>query len=122
VAGNVLVVDDDDDIRDTLRLALEVQGYEVLTASDGREALELLRSRPRPGLILLDLMMPVLDGWEFVKELDRDPQMADIPIVVITAYADRARPMPRSVMTIEKPLDLLDLLDAVKRSYRAPVR
>jgi CheY-like chemotaxis protein len=116
MAGTVLVVDDDDDIRDTLRLALELHGYAVLMATDGKEALELLRTRPRPGLILLDLMMPVLDGWEFVKELDRDPKIADIPIVVITAYADPARPVPRSLTTIEKPLDLIDLIDVVKRS------
>jgi CheY-like chemotaxis protein len=120
MTGTVLIVDADDDIRDTLRLALELQGYEVLMAADGKEALDLLRTRPRPGLILLDLMMPVLDGWEFVKELDRDPTIADIPIVVITAYADRARPVPRSLLTIEKPLDLINLLDVVKRHCRAP--
>ena len=76
----------------------------MLVASNGREALEVMRTN-RPQLILLDLMMPVLDGWEFVKELDKDPKLSDTPIVVITAYADRARPVPRSLRTLEKPVD-----------------
>src|SRR4051795_10954972 len=92
MAGIILVVDDDEDIRETLRLVLELKDYQVLVASNGLEALEVMRTN-RPQLILLDLMMPVLDGWEFVAELDKDPKLSDTPIVVITAYADRARPV-----------------------------
>ena len=73
MAGIILVVDDDEDIRETLRVILELEDYQVLVASNGREALEVMRTN-RPQLILLDLMMPVLDGWEFVKELDEDPE------------------------------------------------
>jgi CheY-like chemotaxis protein len=114
----ILVVDDDEDIRDTLRVALELQGYHVLVAGNGREALEFLRTAPRPDLILLDLMMPVLDGWGFVAELEKDAALAGVPVVVVTAYVDPARPVPRAVMTIEKPFDLVGLLDAVKKSCR----
>jgi CheY-like chemotaxis protein len=111
----ILVVDDDEDIRETLRIALELQGYHVLTAGNGREALDALRRGPRPGMILLDLMMPVLDGWTFAEALDKDPALSDLPILVITAYADRARPVPNALLTIEKPFDLPLLLDAISQ-------
>lgn len=113
--GTILVVDDDEDIRETLRVALELQGYGVFAVGNGREALDALRTIPRPRVILLDLMMPVLDGWEFAEELKKDPGCSDISIIVITAYADRARPVPGAELTIEKPFDLLVLLDAVKQ-------
>ena len=115
MAGIILVVDDDEDIRETLRVILELEDYQVLVASNGREALEVMRTN-RPQLILLDLMMPVLDGWEFVKELDKIPKLSDTPILVITAYADRARPVPRSLLTLEKPVDISVLLEAIKRT------
>jgi len=116
--GTILVVDDDEDIRETLRVALELQGHNVYTAGNGREAMEALRRIPRPDVILLDLMMPVLTGWELAEQLAKDPALADVPIVVITAYAERARPVPGARLTIEKPFDLMVLLDAVEQRCR----
>src|SRR5882724_7107787 len=83
--ATVLVVDDDVEIREALRDVLEAQGYEVAVARDGLEALGLLRTSPLPCLILLDLMMPIMDGHEFLKQQKQDPALADVPVVIITA-------------------------------------
>jgi PAS domain S-box-containing protein len=93
-SGYVLVVDDEPDMRELSRRALEAEGLEVREAADGQEALEVI-ARRRPGLILLDLMMPVMDGFEFLLRLRQDPVNADLPVVVVTAKdltaEDRAR-------------------------------
>lgn len=81
----VLVVEDDSAIRDALRELLEHEGYEVLWAANGLEALARLRGGQSPRLILLDLGMPVMDGWEFRHAQRRDPAIAPIPVVVISA-------------------------------------
>jgi CheY-like chemotaxis protein len=82
----VLVVDDEPDVRAMFIEVLEDEGYRVLGAANGREALAQLRAAdPRPQLILLDLMMPVMNGWEFRTEQLADPQLAEIPVVVISA-------------------------------------
>jgi CheY-like chemotaxis protein len=78
-------VDDDADIRDTLRFLLEDSGYEVLTAANGSDALVQLEGGARPSVILLDLMMPVMNGYEFAAEKSREAALADIPVVIITA-------------------------------------
>jgi CheY-like chemotaxis protein len=89
---SILVVDDDDDIRSTLREFLENRGYTVHLAANGREALDRLRQgMRRPGLILLDMMMPVMDGNAFRAEQERDPELSTIPIVVFSAYGNVAR-------------------------------
>jgi CheY-like chemotaxis protein len=81
----ILVVDDDDDIRDAVRDALEAEGYDVAVAANGKEALEQLQTDPTPALILLDLMMPVMSGEEFVQRQRQDPRLAQIPVVIVTA-------------------------------------
>jgi CheY-like chemotaxis protein len=88
----VLVVDDDASIRETLTDLLGDEGYRVTTATNGAEALSLLRSpgERRPCVILLDLMMPVMNGTEFYAEHQRDPTLAEIPIVVISADGNLA--------------------------------
>jgi CheY-like chemotaxis protein len=88
MAGSVLIVEDDHDVRDSLRDVLEDAGFMVSAAGDGAEALKLLRGGLRPGVILLDLMMPRMNGYEFRAEQRRDPSLSDIPVVVLTA--DRA--------------------------------
>jgi PAS domain S-box-containing protein len=85
----VLIVDDDDDSRESLGELLSLQGYEVVRRANGAEALEYLRHTPqRPSCILLDLMMPVMDGWTFLKERDRDSQLRSIPTVVFSGQHD----------------------------------
>lgn len=111
--GPVLVVDDDHDIREMIRMALEYEGYEVVVAEHGRAALEKLSSMSRPCLILLDLMMPVMNGFMFLDAQRADPRLADLPIVVISAYAHR---VPAGVAGfVPKPLDLDVLLAEVRR-------
>jgi CheY-like chemotaxis protein len=85
----VLVVDDDVHIRYALVDALEDEGYRTLSASNGAEALQVLREMPKPpSVILLDLMMPVMDGWQFRAQQQRDPQLSKIPVVVVSAIGN----------------------------------
>jgi len=113
-AHRILVVDDDDAIRDALRIALEDAGYEVIVAVDGRQA--LARLQPRPALLIVDLMMPELDGWELIGELARTAPLADIPVCVLSAIATHAPPEARAVL--RKPVDLDELLATVERLIR----
>jgi CheY-like chemotaxis protein len=113
----ILVVDDDRDIRDSLIETLEDHGYRAAGASNGVEALSVLRTSPeRPCLILLDLMMPIMDGQGFREEQLKNPVWADIPVVVISAYADvdvQARSLAAEFM--RKPLAIRPLIDVVRR-------
>jgi CheY-like chemotaxis protein len=112
----VLVVDDDRDIRETLQEILESEGYEVHTARNGADALDQLRAE-LPQLILLDLFMPVMDGTEFRRRQLEDPQLADIPVVVVSAaagLADRVNGL-RVAAYLEKPLQLDELFSLVSR-------
>lgn len=113
----ILVVDDDRDIRDSLIETLEDHGYRAAGAANGVEALSVLgASAERPCLILLDLMMPVMDGQEFREEQLKNPAWADIPVVVISAYADveaQARTLAAEYM--RKPLAIRPLIDVVRR-------
>jgi CheY-like chemotaxis protein len=93
VAPQVLVVEDDAPIREALCAVLRDDGYAVAEAGDGQEALEFLRTHPTPRVILLDLMMPVMDGWTFLREQAADPALAGIPVVVITAGAGGPGPL-----------------------------
>jgi len=111
----ILVVDDDPDIRDSLREVLEDEGYAVNCVSNGREALDYLKSKqPRPCVILLDLMMPVMDGWQFRKEQKQDPAIANIPLIVITATGKRPVLIDADELVM-KPLDLGRLFEAIER-------
>jgi CheY-like chemotaxis protein len=84
-APSVLIVDDDLDILTGLGELLEYEGYQVTTVTDGRAALSHLRRGLRPCLILLDLMMPGMNGWDFRAEQMQEVDLRDIPVVVITA-------------------------------------
>jgi CheY-like chemotaxis protein len=119
---HVLLVDDDAEIRGVVRLILETEGYEVLTAADGEEALRVLRSGARPGLILLDLRMPGMDGRGFRQVQCADPRLADIPVVIFSGDRD-AGPVAASLGTewLLKPIDLERLLGVVER-HCAPRR
>jgi CheY-like chemotaxis protein len=117
-ARSVLVVDDDVAINDMLTMFLEDEGYHVASAHDGAQALQQLRSSCYPPcVILLDLNMPVMTGWEFRHEQQRDPRLATIPVAIISA--DRSvRQQPRSIDAIdyfEKPIDLERLLTLIEQ-------
>jgi CheY-like chemotaxis protein len=117
----VLVVDDDADIRASLRDLLEDEGYLVATAENGADALDYLNREPAsPALILLDLMMPVMDGAQFCDLKNQSPTFADVPVVVITAFThQRSRPTCEGAKAVlNKPVELEELLAAVHRYAR----
>jgi CheY-like chemotaxis protein len=110
----VLIVDDDARIRAVLEQALRDEGYTTVAAADGREALARVQQEP-PALILLDMMMPRMDGPEFARQLDRQGLRGTIPIVVLSA-ADRPGHLAAQMgatACLEKPFDLTALLDVV---------
>jgi two-component system, chemotaxis family, chemotaxis protein CheY len=113
----VLVVDDDPDILEALAEILEAEGFEVRRARNGEEALERL-SPQRPDLILLDLMMPVMDGWEFSQRMRQRPSVADIPVIVLSADRNVGSKTKEigAVGYLAKPFELGDLLDMVRAS------
>jgi CheY-like chemotaxis protein len=115
MAKRVLVVDDDADIRETVSLILKDEGWEVSLAADGAAALTLLRSgAPRPNVILLDLMMPVMNGWQFREEQLKDPQLASIPLVVLSANsAVRGKAGYFGGAYLSKPVNIEALLGAL---------
>jgi len=111
----VLVIEDDDDIRALLREAFEDEGYSVTTASDGRKALEMLTRDPAPDIVILDLVLPVLDGNHVYRTMQADPKLAKIPVVVSTSTPSRA---PSGAVIVPKPFKIQRLLDAVARLHR----
>ncbi len=120
--GQVLIVEDDSDLREALSQILADEGYGVSSAEHGRAALEWLRDGSRPCLILLDLTMPVMNGWQFREEQKQDPTLASIPVVVISAGANLAQQIVSLEIHdyIRKPIQLGQLLATVQRYCREP--
>jgi CheY-like chemotaxis protein len=114
----ILVVDDDVDIRASLCDFLEDEGYTIATAANGRDALDYLRGNPAPSVVLLDLMMPIMDGYEFRTEQKRDPAIAAIPVVVMTARGTVGSSDLDVEQVLQKSLKLPKLLDALQRAAR----
>lgn len=113
---SILIVDDDPDIRDTLTQILEDEGYRIFAAANGQEALACLRQAAAPDLILLDLMMPIMNGWQFRAEQRQDALLAGIPVVVISAdgtVGDKARAIDAAGY-LQKPIKLDLLLDTIR--------
>lgn len=115
----ILVVEDDEDIRETLQMYLQSSGYSVSTAENGQEALEVLDAMDPPCLILLDMMMPVMDGWKFLAALAEQERLAAVPVVVVTAYADK-KPTDRVQEILRKPVDVRALMETVREHCGAP--
>jgi CheY-like chemotaxis protein len=114
----VLLVDDTPDSVDILTYILEQEGYKVVTADNGEDALAQLREGLRPGLILLDLMMPRMNGFEFRAEQTRDPELVKIPIIVYSAMNGKIKEQAEGLgieVFFVKPVDFKVLLDVVKR-------
>jgi CheY-like chemotaxis protein len=112
----VLLVEDDADIALGLRYLLEDQGYRVEIATNGREALDLLSHIPRPAVTLVDLMMPVMDGWQLLRAIKANRTLASLPIAITSAVADSA---PNGYRIFKKPLDLSALLQFVSQTCPA---
>ncbi len=109
----VLVVEDDDDVRESFAEVLELHGYRVVTAENGQRALEVLDDLPRPAVIMLDLMMPVMNGPEFLAELRRGKHR-ELPVVIVSAFADRAAGLPAEAV-LEKPVRPTTLFHTIER-------
>jgi two-component system response regulator (stage 0 sporulation protein F) len=113
-AATLLVVEDDPDHSERACRMLTEDGYRVVAAMHGREALERLRSEPMPALILLDLRMPVMDGWGFMAEMKQDPALASIPVIVTTQGGDRVlSSAPVAAGYLDKPIDRVRLLQTI---------
>jgi CheY-like chemotaxis protein len=110
---DILLVDDDDAIRETVAIALTSEGHRVESARDGIEALEILNGNQRPSLILLDRMMPVMDGEEFLTALRRDSRFFDLPVILISALTDHPISELSNVSVLRKPFDLDHLFSKV---------
>jgi CheY-like chemotaxis protein len=113
-APTILVVDDDHEICDMIAEALALDGHRVLTASNGQMALEQAR-RNRPDLIVLDLMMPAMSGWEFLEAQREDPDLASVPVIVDTASPETQ--VDGAAVILQKPFDVDTLLATVARFY-----
>jgi len=109
----ILLIDDEQDLLEVTTFVLESEGFRVLTARNGEEALELLRGGVLPELVLLDMMMPVMNGWEFLDEIAKLPSLRAIPIIVLTAAGPSG--ISGAVEVLRKPVDLGLLVEAVER-------
>jgi CheY-like chemotaxis protein len=113
--ATILVVDDDCDLRDGLCELFKDEGYQVASARNGREALKYLAANPLPCAILLDLMMPLMNGWDFLKHRQADARLAGVPVVVMSAMGgDAPANAIGAAAVLSKPLDLERVLNLVR--------
>ena len=114
--SHILIVEDDQAIRESLLWVLEGEGYLLALANNGQEALDCLAKRKLHALILLDIMMPVMDGFEFLEKQQANPSIADIPVIILTAdkYAVNKIKNLKKNSFMCKPLNLNIFLDLVK--------
>jgi CheY-like chemotaxis protein len=115
--ARILIVEDDVPTVEALSCILESKGFEVATASNGRQALEVLRNRAI-SLVLLDLRLPVMNGQEFLNRKKKDPAIADVPVIVITG--EFAPDLPKNTPMLRKPVELSKLLSLLQTHCAAP--
>jgi CheY-like chemotaxis protein len=115
---SVLIIEDDDDVRDALAQLLEDEGYGVHAAHNGREGLQIASEAAPPRVIVLDLMMPIMNGWEFLAARRNDPRLRNVPVVVVSAAGDPKR-LGEVTAFLRKPIDIRRLLQVVQE-YAAP--
>jgi CheY-like chemotaxis protein len=118
----ILVIDDDQAMRNMLETVLLDEGYSVILARNGKEGLELA-ARQRPALVLLDLMMPVMDGWQFLEAIKQMPEIADLPVLLLSASRQLTHTAKENPVKgfLPKPFELAKLLayiDEYKQDYR----
>ncbi|WP_242395789.1 response regulator [Anaeromyxobacter oryzisoli] len=113
---SILLIEDDAGIRESVAECLESEGYVVTPVSNGVEGLQWLRRPHRPNLIVLDLVMPVMSGAQFLSELREDPGLRDLPVVLMTAASPSGTlPIPQANAYLPKPFHLGELLAVVER-------
>jgi CheY-like chemotaxis protein len=111
----VAIIEDDSEFRNMLRELLEEEQYRVVAMSNGAEALESLRGDTIPDVILLDVSMPVMDGFDFLRYRNEDPQLAAVPVVLVTNAKPHERPTIGVNDVVRKPIDIDEILFAIKR-------
>jgi len=111
---HILVVEDDKDLRESLCEALELEGYASFGVENGQAALKYLETGARPCVILLDLMMPVMDGWTFRREMMKDESLATIPVIVMTAATAARAGVIDAEVILYKPLHMGKVVDTVQ--------
>jgi CheY-like chemotaxis protein len=111
----VLLVDDDAAVRRTIARFLSMEGFAVVEASNGHEALTYLRSGSGASVIVLDLRMPVMDGWTFRLEQRKDPQLEHIPVVIMSGADAERFPELDAAAAFEKPVRMTEVADVVRR-------
>ena len=120
----LLIAEDNIDIRESITFILESEGYEVRAAANGKEALEMLKAQEKPTLVLLDLMMPVMTGWEFLERTKMDSNIPEHRVVVLSAVARQKTPEGFTPVATDgqltKPVDLNRLLSTVRTFCGAP--
>jgi CheY-like chemotaxis protein len=116
---SVMVVEDDPDLREMMAHLLAFEGFEAQVASNGHEALQLLKNNLTPGVIVLDLMMPVMDGWTFRERQRRDASLANIPVIVVTAAPHAATHTLDVEEILSKPVDFDRLVNCIRTHCQA---
>ena len=110
---HIVIIEDDADLRETMQDLLEMEGFSVYTAENGKAGLKLIENSGKPCLILLDLMMPEMNGWEFLEAMQRDKQalLAQTPVAVVSATADMSDVQQQyGCSVLKKPVSLDRLL------------
>ncbi len=116
---SVLVVDDDEAVRLALADVVRAEGFDVVLAEDGEQALAALDVVTPPALVLLDLLMPRVNGWQVLKTMERTARLADIPVIVLTAFNARSG-LPAGCRVLHKPFDRDVLTAEIRALTRAP--
>ena len=111
----VAIIEDDSEFRNMLRELLEEEQYRVVAVANGAEALEKLRGDTVPNVILLDVSMPVMDGFDFLRFRNDDPQLSQVPVVLVTNAKPHERPTIGVNDVVRKPIDIDEILFAIKR-------
>ena len=116
--SSILVVEDDDDIRNVIVDLLESEGYYAESAENGKKALEILEHIPKPCLVLLDMMMPIMNGREFLDKVMKNSRLAPIPVVIVSAIADKTN-TSGAVGFLKKPIDIDVVMKLVEKYCEA---
>jgi CheY-like chemotaxis protein len=116
----ILVIDDDPQIRDMVAAILEPEGYLLQMFPNGLEALDYLRTHPAPNLILLDMLMPGMDGWGFMRERKREPDLTEVPVIVLSSVTTVVPGLipEDATAAISKPFTVGSLVEAVRKHAR----
>jgi CheY-like chemotaxis protein len=118
--NTILLVEDDFDIRESIQELLESEGYDVHVAKHGREALEKLPTLPDLNLVIVDLLMPVMDGVEFILKLRSGAHQPNVPVIVMSASSTLLP--PEGTRVVRKPISTVEFLRSVEAACPRPVR